>query len=317
MDASYLGIFLKDLGRALHHSNFNLQPHIDYKIWADSYFSLRTSLEAKVSTSWHVKRLRNLQLHRKALFPPAQMSRGATDGSTEHIDFSFVVPGLRSLRLSHPQLTAPVVFKAAMALWNICNTGHTHALFCNFEAGRTGFPFIPESVSALTGLDGWDVAGPTFEVVINLIEVRKEETVIDFLDRLQKDQDQLTRYSHAPWHGIMDALGTTPDGTGAGDMLPAITRTQILSWAPPFDKAGGANLEVIKFSARPVVGLDIVARLAGADSSTIMFSMWWDVTSFSREWAQETAACLQELTCWLTESVNWYAPVGDFESISQ
>ena len=106
-----------------------------------------------------------------------------------------------------------------MALVDVGRTGYTHALFNNFEAGRTRFPFIPTSLEAINPevYEASDVNGPVMQGVCNLVEVPRSQTAIGLLKCMQAEQLELTKHAHAPLRRIIDALNA--NGTGAGDVV--------------------------------------------------------------------------------------------------
>lgn len=169
--------------------------------------------------SYHVRRLSCLHLHKQALYPPAPLPRQAITESPDGLDYGFDAPGLSDLKTSHPGIIAAVVLKAALCLVNVSRTGYTHALLHNFEAARTRFPFIPESLEALhpEGYEASDVNGPVMQGVCNLVEVPRSQTAIALLSRMQAEQTELTKHASAPLRRIIDTLNAS--GTGAGDMV--------------------------------------------------------------------------------------------------
>lgn len=106
-----------------------------------------------------------------------------------------------------------------MALVDVGRTGYTHALFNNFEAGRTRFPFIPTSLEAVNPevYEASDVNGPVMQGVCNLVEVPRSQTAIGLLKWMQAEQRELTKHAHAPLRRIIDTLNAS--GTGAGDVV--------------------------------------------------------------------------------------------------
>ena len=166
-----------------------------------------------------MKRLSNLHLHKEALYPLAPIPRQAITESPDGLDYGFDAPGLLDLNAHHPGIIAAVVLKAAMALVDVGRTGYTHALFNNFEAARTRFPFIPRSLEALNpeAYEASDVNGPVMQGVCNLVEVPRYQTAIVLLKSMQAEQLELTKHAHAPLRRIINALNT--NGTGAGDMV--------------------------------------------------------------------------------------------------
>ena len=232
IDASFTQqIWMEDFDKALQVGVTHLDDHVDYKQWADSYYLLRNSPEARVAIKWHVKRLKALASHKKAVYP-TQPKRAPWDPALEADgedgqQYNFEAPDILILRRKNRNLSAPIPLKAAYALLNIQRTGHTHALFSNLEAARATFPFVPKSMAHLSQFEASDVAGPTIESVINLVEIKEEETVLEFFHRIQEDQTNLTKFASAPLKEIIAVLGKE-----AGDMIPLITQTSVYNWVP-------------------------------------------------------------------------------------
>lgn len=299
----------EDLDQALLHPNEALQPHADYRSWAESYQALRHSPAATASVNYHKNRLRDLHLHKDGYWPPATVPREATSEDPDGMDFSFDAPGLLELKKANPDITASTVLKAAMALVAVHRTGHTHAIFNNFEAGRAEFPFVPASVRAKNeaAYESADVCGPTMEIVTNLVEVQPEKTAISLLRQMQKDQAELTKHAHAPLRRVIEALNA--DGSGSGDLIVEAQRTHFLSWIPGF-LGDYQTIQVVQIAIRCVAGLVVVAGIGGPNATLYMISMRWDVANFSRE---KTAAYLDDLkkvVLWLTTKESWVLPVS-------
>ena len=128
-----------------------LKPHVDYKGWADNYYSMRDSPASRAAVKYHVNVLRGLAQHKHAIYPPhppAYLPRNIIvppDGQ-EGILKVFKLPLLPSFRAKYPKISPSILLKAATALFLIRKTGHTHALFGHVEAERTKWPFIPKSL---------------------------------------------------------------------------------------------------------------------------------------------------------------------------
>ncbi|KPM38310.1 hypothetical protein AK830_g8217 [Neonectria ditissima] len=310
-DASSLRLFLEDLNQTLSRPTKPLASHTDFKAWADSYHALRLSPAATVSVDFHVKRLRNLHEHTKALYPPAKSPRQAITESPDGLDYGFDAPGLLGLKKDHPKIAAPVVLKAAMALVNVARTGHSHAIICNFEAGRAQFPFVPGSVQALhqDSFEASDVNGPVMQGVCNLIEVPRDEKALALLTRLQDEQESLTKHAHAPMQRIIEGLNA--QGHGTGDAMVEAHRTQFSTWVPgvlgEYEK-----LQVSKIAIRCAAGLVIVGALGGPAATTFMLSMRWDVANYSREETGKFVADLESAVLWLTTRETRDLSVKDF-----
>jgi hypothetical protein len=311
IDASYAQIWLEDFDRALEGTLTQLPVHIDYKLWADSYFSMRQSPEARAATKWHLKQFENFETHRKAIFPPP-FERATWDpvlevGEEDGVQHSFEASGLVNLRKEYRNISVHIPLKAALALLNTQKTGHTHALFANLEAARTTFPFVTKSMEMLEQFEATDVSGPTIESVINLIEIRPEERVHEFLQRMQSHQTNLTKYASAPWREIMSALGKS------GDMIPAVTQAQIFNWVPGMGTTGtdpNSNFKIINAVVRPQVGFAVNAGLGGPEANTMFLHVRGD--AFDRAGLMALATDLEKVLGWMTEEKHWNAPVSGF-----
>lgn len=271
--------------------------------------ALRHSPAATASVNYHTKRLSDLHLHKKALYPLALVPRQAISEDPDGLDYGFDAPGLPDLKMAHPKMIAAVVLKAAMSLVNVHRTGYTHALFNNFEAVRTRFPFIPASLEALNpeAYEAANVNGPVMEGVCNLVEVPRSETAISLLKRMQAEQAELTKHAHAPLRRVIEALNS--NGNGAGDMMVETHRTQFLSWVPGF-LGDYERIRVVQIAIRCAVGLVVVANLGGPTATTYMISMRWDVANYSREQTQAFVEDLKFAVLWLTTKKNWGTPVS-------
>ncbi|KAF5664959.1 long chain fatty acid ligase [Fusarium heterosporum] len=302
-DASSLRLFLEDLDQSLKDPTIILNPHTDFQAWEESYHFLRYSPAATKAVNYHVGRLRDLHKHKDALYPPARLPRQPNSGNPDGLDHMFDAPGLLCLKKENPKISAAVVLKAAMALVNVHRTGSSHSIFCNFEAGRDKFPFVPKSLRALApdAFEASDVNGPVMQDVCNLIEVLRNETARLFLDRLYDEQIKLSNNSHAPLTRVIEDLNAL--GNSSGDVLVSTFNTQFMTWVPgmlgDYDR-----IQVDKIAIRCSAGLVVVASLGGPNATTYMMSARWDVANYSRE---ETGAFIQDLEAavlWLTSASN-------------
>ena len=320
-DASSMRLVLEDLNASLREPDRPLRPHVPFEAFADVYHSLRNSPRATLDVNWHVKRLTNIHLHRKALYPPAPVERQATTANPDGWDYGFDAPQLLELKRRHPHITASVVLKAAIALVNTTRTGHSYALFGNFEAARSTLPFWPTSVhhlasstnnsASLADLDASDVAGPTMSAVINLIPVPRSASAIAFLTNLQTEQAELTRRSHAPWRRIIDGLNSQHPGERAGDLVPETLNTQFMTWIPGF-LGDYERLRVAQIAIRAALGLVFVAGLGGPKATTYMVSMRWDAANYSQVETERFVRDVERAVVWLLDEENWEMPLGGF-----
>jgi hypothetical protein len=330
IDASMVQIMQEDMDRALaalasgassstEEILSKLHPHVDYKPWADSYYNLRSGVEARAATKWHLRRLSSLPQHVKtgALFPPTLITprdeyNAALVEGEDCIPFMFDVPDIHALRKEFPDITPQAVVKSAVALMNIHRTGHSHALFVNPEASRTNFPFVPKTMAALSPklFEATDVSGPTYQNVINLIEVSRSsgETVLAFLRRVQAEQTLLTKYSAAPLRDIMCGID------GGKSLVPEVIGAQVYNWVPGLGTVGTnphQHHEVLSVVVRPHMGLNLNCGLGGPQNQTVIMHVRGD----GFDWAglRKIGEEIEAITKWLVTRRNWEMPVGGFE----
>jgi hypothetical protein len=267
---------------------------------------------------WHVKRLSNIHLHRKAFYPPARVPRRAVEETPDGLDYGFDVPNLPRLKEKHPSITASAVIKTAIALIDITRTGHTHALFDHYEAARSTLPYWPSGIrslpsadgTSLADLDGSDVMGPTMNGFSNIIEVNPEERGIDFMLRLQEEQDEVTDRAHAPWLPIIDKLNALHPGENAGDLVVELQHTQFITWIPGFF-GEYEKIKLVQLAIRAILGVVFVAGIGGPQATTYMISLRWDAANYSREETERLIKDVEKAVMWLVDEKNWDAPVGD------
>lgn len=160
------------------------------------------------------------------------------------------LPNMQHLKHTHG-IDASTVMKAALALLNTKLTGQKVALFAEYFAARNSWPFLPEWMSRVLP-EPMEVDGPTVQKVVVAIEVpltggaKKEEgegegegnSILEFLLKLQKEQDLMKGYVHAPFRDVVDGLDDT-NTTNSNDAREdakttlSISRRQIFNWLPP------------------------------------------------------------------------------------
>ena len=309
-------LFLSDLEFALDHPKQQLTAHQDFRTWAESFKALRPSTKASLYVEYHLERLQSLYEHRAALYPTSRVPRRAIEESPDGLDYQFDAPGLTDLKHRLPGIDASVVLKTAMAVVNVARTGHTHALFNNFESGRSRFPFVPESLAAVivppSTLDAADVNGPVMEGVCNLLAVPRHESGLALLAHVQADQALLTRHCHAPLRRVL--AGLVAQGHGADAVMIDVHHTQFLSWVPGL-LGDYARLRVSRIAIRCAAGLVIVAGVGGPRATTFGCSLRWDVANYSREETTRFIADVEIVIDRLTSAEYWDEDVGSLVNL--
>ncbi|KAE8150514.1 hypothetical protein BDV25DRAFT_139749 [Aspergillus avenaceus] len=313
LDAVYHRLFNEDIDHALGGSP--LQPHMPFKTFADAYYALRKSPKAKATVRFHVEYLRELRQHYHVLWPhPTPRLTVAPERQKEdgHVT-TFVAPSFVRLRDKFPNLTAPIVLKAALALTVVSHTKHTHSVFLNFEANRTRYPFLPASIASQASLqETSDIAGPAFGAVINLIRHNPEETVLDYLTRIQRTQVLLTEHGNVPWYEIFRRLDLP-----AHDILPTIAESLILNWMPGLGAAVlGENpfqhMTVLQTHIRTKMGMLVNASATGPDGSHIVLLLQGALANMSTREISRVADEIKRISLWLADEETWSMRVGQF-----
>lgn len=166
------------------------------------------------------------------------------------------LPDMQHLKHTHG-IDASTVMKAALALLNTKLTGQKVALFAEYFAARNSWPHLPEWMSKVLP-EPMEVDGPTVQKVVVAIEVpltgAKEggeegeegegDSILEFLIKLQKEQDLMKKYVHAPFRDVIDGLHDTNTNTkntnstndareNDAKTTLSISRRQIFNWLPP------------------------------------------------------------------------------------
>lgn len=171
------------------------------------------------------------------------------------------LPDMQHLKHTHG-IDASTVMKAALALLNTKLTGHKVALFAEYFAARNSWPHLPEWMSRVLP-EPMEVDGPTVQKVVVAIDVpltggageegegegEDGNSVLEFLIKLQKEQDLMKGYVHAPFRDVIDGLydtnnattntttnnsnNTTNERNADAKTTLSISRRQIFNWLPP------------------------------------------------------------------------------------
>lgn len=163
-------------------------------------------------------------------------------------------------------IDASTVMKAALALLNTKLTGQKIALFAEYFAARNSWPHLPEWMSKVLP-EPMEVDGPMVQKVVVAIEVpltggageegeEGEEgegnSMLEFLIKLQKEQDLMKKYVHAPFRDVIDGLddnnnsNDTNERNADAKTTLSISRRQIFNWLPPSSSSHHQNHHLSK-----------------------------------------------------------------------
>jgi len=314
-DNTFTQLVYEDLELTLTSPTVPLQPHVAYQLWADSYYTLRTSPAARAAVSYHSTALQGLHTHEHAIWPPhppVYAPRNITIPETGEngVVRVFDVPGWLELKGAHPEVSSPIPLKAAFALFLLQKTGHTHAMFAQVESERRRWPFLPKSFGDYPASD---VGGLTMQTVNNLVSAVPGETVISFLQRMQDTQTLQTKHASAPRALIIEALGPESAGT-----FPRIASNSTFNWlgaTMPNSKDQFKQIEVVEVViSRAMFGFFLMGGMIVIEGGV---KLWIKVQglTFGENELDEMAGELQRLTQWLVREENWGRRVEELQEL--
>lgn len=237
VDALTLLPWHRDLDRLIVNHNFKVPVHAPYRLFADLFEQYQNCLPAQESILYRIKQLRGISRYKHALWPKqrapgmmvandngspnvserrairAQVWKGEWDARSSEFRYprrSRVVclPLLGKLR-DNCGLEPSMFTKCALVLFNVLQTGSPVAVFSSWESART-WPFMPKWIESLLP-PAMSIGGPTVEWVLNMYELVREETLIEFFRRMIYNQEQLRPHEHAPWDKVVDGLSDEGD----------------------------------------------------------------------------------------------------------
>lgn len=320
----------ENVERLLANKATKIQPRTPYKLFADVYYQYKTSLPAQLGVAFHVKRLIGISSAKDAIWPsqrcpgwfigdeeawqPSNLEHGfqtesssdgrkqlddggwriGYDGITQFIHIDHVA----ELWSSHA-ISVPVLFKTACALLNSHLTGRSSALFANSQAGRQ-WPFVDESMARYLP-NPFNIAGPTFTVLLNRISVNWNETVGTLLCRLEAEQRHMTHHSHSPMPLVLNELDK-PDS----DTVMEATRP-LLNWQPNWrgeaTRTAASELEAVQVEGHADRG--VIWHCGMMDGKTARLTAQWDGAQLAKREMEIYVDAFLKWLKWLHEPENW------------
>lgn len=231
VDALSLWPWHQDLDRLIHDINAETMSLTPFRLFSDLFSQYQDSLPAQQAVAFHVKQIRGISRLRRALWPvqkaPGWMISNDEDssfvddrrrirnevwnGEWESRASTFRYPRLGRV-VCLPQLRKlkkygiePCLFaKCAIVLFNVLQTGSSHAVFNTWESGRS-WPFVPKWMESLLP-PAMSIDGPTVQWILNITEVMNDETVLDLFQRMIVNAETASRYEHVPWQKVVEEL---------------------------------------------------------------------------------------------------------------
>ena len=333
LDTISMGAWAEDLHQLLSGKEIQVQVRTPYKMFADFYYLHRSSLEAQLGVTFHVRRLQGINSAKDALWPsqrcpewfigddsqwqPSTLEqrlgvneRKQLDGGGWRVGYYGITLDTRLLHLgtlcSAHGISVPVLFKTACVLLNSHLTGQSDVLFANSQAGRQ-WPFLHEDMARYLP-NPVTIAGLTFTVVINRIRVDAGESVGSLLARVESDQRSLTRYSHAPMLDVLGQLGK-PDSETATEA----TR-QLFNWWSDW-RGQAARLARAELKPLQVEGHSdrgVIWHCGILDSEMGRLLVQWDGAQIAKKDMQRWAEAFMKVLDWLQLPDSWDWRIDEF-----
>ena len=321
-DGISLPIFLEDLNTLLISPTKILKPHVPYKAWADSMYLLQDSALAQQSVTWQATRLHGISDHPEALFPKQIAPEWFKGNSEGWIDITTGKPGpprnpldtdpvgvkgisafgqlpdIQVLKVKHG-IEGSQIVKAALAVVTTRCTGAEFAMFGQSQAGRS-WPFLLDwQVERMP--PAMDVDGPAVQGTLVRIPVRKEETVLEMMGRLQEEQKFLNKHAYAPMRQLVKAMNEAV--SGEGDFFGDAFRRQIFNWLPVAPEWNLEKLVNMQVESRTDCG--VLWNCIMMDQTTLKMNPTWDDAQLRRVEIEEMMAEILRVAEAFAMEENW------------
>ncbi|KAJ5302434.1 hypothetical protein N7476_009233 [Penicillium atrosanguineum] len=320
-DAHILSRWFEDLRDLLNHKEelLNFHPYRDY---ITDYHSHRTGAISQKAVDFHVDRIRGVSSATDALWPPQiapHWLKGDNQGwvhsdntpgcsserplldrdkscGTKGISRAVLVPKILELQYKFA-ITPPIIAKCAHVLLNVRMTGAKEAIFGVIKSGRT-WPSADESQPDNKEMEILEVDGPTITHILNRTRITPEETVIQLLARITKDQDDVVSHIYAPINEICRKL----DDSDKKSFIDIVHR-QSFNWIMGGYKEHASDpIKRIEAIARPNLGLSWLPALL--EGNMLRLTVLYDDAQLR---ASEVHNIITEFLCavaWLSDPAN-------------
>ncbi|KAJ4326149.1 hypothetical protein N0V84_003199 [Fusarium piperis] len=340
IDALSLTQWHHELDRWIQDIDVNMPALTPYRLFSDLFSQYEESEPAQKSVSFHVKRLRGISRFNRALWPPQrapgmmicndeggphtkERSRirdrvwsGEWDKHSHEFQYPrsgrvVALPGLATLKEKydmHPSIFA----KSAIILFNVLHTGSSHALLNVWESGRS-WPFVPGWMEKLLP-PAMSIDGPTVQWILNMAEVVRSETLSEFLQRVDLEQEQIREHEHAPWNKVVQALRDEGDAAIEASFRQAFVWDVSMAMSlARGDQSDFTTLEPIARYDWPDCGFFWNAFMI--DSVNLYFIASWDTAQMNHVEVDGHCDFLSDVMRKLADERNWDKSVGEVFSV--
>ncbi|KAI4087778.1 MAG: hypothetical protein LQ339_008810 [Xanthoria mediterranea] len=223
------------------------RERVPWSVFGHIYHCYRTSLPAQEVAATHLQRLKGISAYRTSLWLPpcndtpptttpcrneATLGKENQDRIISHSQILHI-PSFTSFAHKSPGTIRPAILtKAAITLFNASKT-RTHTILLAIVLSGRSWPFLSTPLTQYLP-SAKNIAGPTISMSTDIIRLRhpitaaekeEQETVAQFLHRLDREQALLTRHQHCP---ISVLEGLSPEDREVW----ALARRQMFNWLP-------------------------------------------------------------------------------------
>lgn len=204
---------------------------------------------------------------------------------------------MAAVRQQH-SMSAAIVVKAAVAIFNAQVNKSDVAVFCTYQASRS-WPFTLHWISQYLP-DAVDVDGPTLTFCANKIAVNMQGTVGQTLQVVQDQEHELDSHAHAPHSKIRHLLSHDDAATHT-----RVMRRQIFNWVPGLGSSEGPWGNLTKLQQQSRMDHAFMWNCNMADSETLIIHASYDDAQLRVVEVEEAVQRLGGIVAAITEPGSW------------
>lgn len=315
---SILSLLGEDLNKILSNPSTLLTPRPKYSLFANSYYNHRTSIPAQLRVNAYCTRMKGIAERHLGLWPAQSFKslKLPPSLSADHVLLKGILgPGQSGLTkrikismsnntyLHVHRIPHMIALKAAIALYNVQQTGHPYAFFSNLEMARS-YPFIDKGVAAYLP-EIMDMPGATIEAPVDNLHLPASETLSSLLKRMHADQLAQTAGAQCPIAGLRDLL--SPED--ALFLANSVFGRQAFNYNPIVEPDMDAPLRNTGFVGN--VDLSIMWWCGMVDRETVQMRITWCDEVLGIQDVEQAMEGFKRNFKWIVDGDNWERRVGE------
>ncbi|KAL9566873.1 hypothetical protein ACKAV7_008937 [Fusarium commune] len=336
IDALSITQWYHELDHWIQDINTDIPALTPFRLFSDLFTQYEDSEPARRNIAFHTRKLRGISRFSGALWPlqkapglliandegsPLAKERrqvrdkvwnGKWDARAHELQYPrsgrvLALSGLTKLQDEH-NIHPSLFTKSAIVLFNVLQTGSSHALLNVWESARS-WPFIPKWMEKLLP-PAMSIDGPTVQWVLNMTEVARSETVLEFLQRMLAESEETKEHEHVPWNKVVQNL--SDEGPAAVDASFRQSFVWDVSLAMSLVKGPQSNFTSLEPIARydwPDCGFFWNAFMI--DSINLYFIASWDTAQMNDKEVEGHCDALSDVMRKLCDERNWDKKLSD------